>query len=373
MAEGSAASAGYKVKWVEAASLFTPICLQNQNGPCPLLAIANALFLRGDLDLKRGTTEISDEYLQSLMTEYLYRVNGSVKEGPEEWVANHQMNLADAVNMLPRLSHGMDVNVRFDAPDSFEFTREMSCFDLFRLRLLHGWLVHPQEEVLVRAMEGLSFNQLMDKLVAIASENSADRAGSSSETSRQQEAAILQTFLNDNAAQLTYHGLAELHTSVAEGEFFVFFRNNHFSTAMKRDGALYLLVSDQGYLAEPSVVWELLHGIGGESTFVDGNLREYAPSNASVPRNDGDRASRVSDAELVKQLKAQQRLSSGPREGETPDEALARKLQETELKRIQAAAQARAQNTGTPRRSQAAAAAAGGASPSPKLKDCSIQ
>lgn len=35
------------------------IALQNENGPCPLLAAANALIIRGDLSLGTSTTSIS--------------------------------------------------------------------------------------------------------------------------------------------------------------------------------------------------------------------------------------------------------------------------------------------------------------------------
>lgn len=35
-----------------------PILLQNENGPCPALALANTLFLRGSLELGAGATEV---------------------------------------------------------------------------------------------------------------------------------------------------------------------------------------------------------------------------------------------------------------------------------------------------------------------------
>ena len=35
------------------------IALQNENGPCPLLAAANALIIRGDLSLGTSATSIS--------------------------------------------------------------------------------------------------------------------------------------------------------------------------------------------------------------------------------------------------------------------------------------------------------------------------
>lgn len=37
--------------------------------------------------------------------------------------------------------------------------------------------------------------------------------------------------------------------------------------AKHKDGALYLLVTDQGYLREPGVVWERLSGIDGDTQF----------------------------------------------------------------------------------------------------------
>ena len=36
-----------------------PIALQNENGPCPLLACANALLLRGEIELPGGGGEVS--------------------------------------------------------------------------------------------------------------------------------------------------------------------------------------------------------------------------------------------------------------------------------------------------------------------------
>ena len=54
--------------------------------------------------------------------------------------------------------------------------------------------------------------------------------------------------------QLTYHGLAELSTTLKEGELAVFFRNNHFSTVHRSGGQLFLLVTDQGFLEKSSLV-----------------------------------------------------------------------------------------------------------------------
>ena len=52
--------------------------------------------------------------------------------------------------------------------------------------------------------------------------------------------------------------VAKLHRVTPERQLFVFFRNNHFSTLLKKNGELYLLVTDMGYLRESAVVWERL-------------------------------------------------------------------------------------------------------------------
>ena len=36
-----------------------PVLLQNENGPCPLLALVNVLLLRGALELGAGATEVA--------------------------------------------------------------------------------------------------------------------------------------------------------------------------------------------------------------------------------------------------------------------------------------------------------------------------
>ena len=55
-------------------------------------------------------------------------------------------------------------------------------------------------------------------------------------------ALICEEFLERTAAQLTYHGLSELVTSVKEDEMCVFFRNNHFSTLYKYKVSIAILL-----------------------------------------------------------------------------------------------------------------------------------
>jgi hypothetical protein len=94
----------------------------------------------------------------------------------------------------------------------------------------------------------------------------------------------LETFLDRSAAQFTRRGLLDARDAVKERELAVFFRNNHFCVVFRLNGALYSLVTDQGYLSEPDVVWETLceaerfsPGNAAEGTFADSNFAPFAP------------------------------------------------------------------------------------------------
>lgn len=48
----------------------------------------------------------------------------------------------------------------------FEFTPECIVFDLLSIGLYHGWLIDPQNTETVSAVGGLSYNQLVEKIIA---------------------------------------------------------------------------------------------------------------------------------------------------------------------------------------------------------------
>ena len=53
----------YHVKWIGWNKQKLPIITQNANGPCPMLAIANVLLLRGKMTLEEGAEIVSSEQL----------------------------------------------------------------------------------------------------------------------------------------------------------------------------------------------------------------------------------------------------------------------------------------------------------------------
>uniref|UniRef100_A0A8C6TW92 Ubiquitin carboxyl-terminal hydrolase n=1 Tax=Neogobius melanostomus TaxID=47308 RepID=A0A8C6TW92_9GOBI len=181
-----------------------------------------------------------------------------------EFQPTTQRNMSDAMAVLPKLSTGLDVNVRFTGVTDFEYTPECIVFDLLDIPLYHGWLLDPQSPETVAAVGKLSYNQLVEKIIDC--KHSADN-------NKVSEGLVAEQFLESTASQLSYHGLCELTTTAKEQEISVFFRNNHFSTMIKHQGHLYLLVTDQGFLSEERLVWESLHNVEGDGNFCDSHFR----------------------------------------------------------------------------------------------------
>lgn len=251
----------YCVKWIPWKGERTPIITQSTNGPCPLLAIMNILFLQWKVKLPPQKEVITSDELMTHLGNCLLSIKPQEKS--EGLQLNFQQNVDDAMTVLPKLATGLDVNVRFTGVSDFEYTPECSVFDLLGIPLYHGWLVDPQSSEAMNAVGKLSYNQLVEKIITCKH---------SSDPNLVTEGLIAEQFLETTAAQLTYHGLCELTAAAKEDELSVFFRNNHFSTMTKHKSHLYLLVTDQGFLQEEQVVWESLHNVDGDSCFCDSDF-----------------------------------------------------------------------------------------------------
>ncbi|XP_016425108.1 protein FAM63A-like [Sinocyclocheilus rhinocerous] len=131
------------------------------------------------------------------------------REKAEGMELNFQQNMSDTMAVLPKLSTGLDVNVRFTGVSDFEYTPECIVFDLLDILLYHGWLVDPQSPEVVSAVGKLSYNQLVEKIIDFKH---------STDSSQVSEGLIAEQFLESTATQLSYHGLCELNTTAKEGE-----------------------------------------------------------------------------------------------------------------------------------------------------------
>ncbi|XP_029702109.1 ubiquitin carboxyl-terminal hydrolase MINDY-2 isoform X2 [Takifugu rubripes] len=314
----------YHIKWIKWREENTPIITQNENGPCPLLAIMNVLLLAWKVKMPPMMEIITAEQLMEYLGDYILETKP--KEISEAQRLNYEQNMSDAMAVLHKLQTGLDVNVKFTGVRVFEYTPECIVFDLLDIPLYHGWLVDPQMRDIVKAVGNCSYNQLVEKIISCKQSDNSELAG---------EGIMAEQFLNSTATQLTYHGLCELTSTVQEGELCVFFRNNHFSTMIKFKGQLYLLVTDQGFLTEEKVVWESLHNVDGDGNFCDSEFRLRPPSDPeTVYRGQQDQI----DQDYLMALSLQQEQQSQDLQWEQLPEGisdleLAKKLQEEEDRR----------------------------------------
>eukprot|EP00882_Tetradesmus_deserticola_P022042 GHRQ01023923.1.p2 GENE.GHRQ01023923.1~~GHRQ01023923.1.p2 ORF type:complete len:194 (+),score=70.73 GHRQ01023923.1:291-872(+) len=133
----------YAVKRIEFFGRQVKICLQNNNGPCPLLAIANVLSLRNELKLPAGVRDITQSDLITCIVDLLLE-RSKAFEGSGTHAADYARNVSDVFPVLQKLTTGIDVNVKFHNAHAFEPTPEVAVFDLLGIPLVHGWLVDPQ-------------------------------------------------------------------------------------------------------------------------------------------------------------------------------------------------------------------------------------
>ena len=231
------------------------IILQSVNGPCPLIAIVNCLLLQHKLELPPATECITASSVCSLLGNYL--LDKAQQNTQEEH--HTEQYILDSLDRFVQIQTGIDVNVKFDSVEGFEYTPELSLFDLAQVSLVHGWVIDPQDTVLFELVADLSYNQLVEKTM--------DKS-CSTDTKEVSESFILRDHLE--SSQLTVHGICEINSSLNTGDIAVLFRNNHFSTITKQQERLFVLVTDIGWAEESKVIWETLDSTCNSSSFVDG-------------------------------------------------------------------------------------------------------
>uniref|UniRef100_A0A914UQZ2 Ubiquitin carboxyl-terminal hydrolase n=1 Tax=Plectus sambesii TaxID=2011161 RepID=A0A914UQZ2_9BILA len=262
----------YHVKWIDFYKTKTPIVTQNENGPCPMLAIMNVLLLRGQVDLPPEAEVVTGAQLIERLGDCILRL--APENLADQLRTDYEQNVSDAVAMLTKLMTGLDVNVKFTGISDFEYTSECVVFDLLGIPLYHGWLIDPQHVQLAELIGRRGYNQLVEMII---------ESSSSADPEKQTEAFLARSFLESSASQLTIHGLCELNLRLRDGELAVLFRNNHFATLLKHRDELFSLVTDQGFLQEAAVVWETLNSVDGDSHFVDAELHTSPLKTSPLP------------------------------------------------------------------------------------------
>lgn len=288
------------IRWEDARSkinpCYSPILTQNANGPCPLLALVNALSLSTPpelvtpfLDTLRTREQISlglllDAVFEELMSD---RRSGKRPDLPD---------VGELYSFLVTLHTGMNVNPRFVPPPSnkdhaantdyasgtFEHTREMRLYSAFEIPLIHGWIPHKHELAYI-AFERIAQSYEDAQNVQFEEDDLEQKqtAGdiNPDELNKLNDLKTIGQFFAYWPTQLTAHGLDVMNRTVAPGQICILFRNDHFSMLYKepRSSRLMTLVTDAGYATHDEIVWESLVDITGtKGEWFSGDFRSVS-------------------------------------------------------------------------------------------------
>ncbi|KAI1173033.1 hypothetical protein F4777DRAFT_478235 [Nemania sp. FL0916] len=285
----------------------SPILVQNANGPCPLVALVNALTLTTPADQSHSNLvdtlssreQISLSFLLEVVVDELMSFRHTETDPPLP-------DMSELYGFLQGLHTGMNVNPRFipnaeavaihkrkfpspahssdsvaDIPGTFEKTRDMELYATFRVPLIHGWLPLGDDMVLdalkSRASSYDDAQNLLFHEEELEDKLSNSQTGLTEEEQQlYQDLIIIKSFLASTATQLTPSGLDVITRSIGPGEISILFRNDHFSTLYRHPHSLQLftLVTDAGYFTHDEVVWESLVDVRGErAEFFSGDFR----------------------------------------------------------------------------------------------------
>ncbi|OTB01033.1 hypothetical protein M426DRAFT_75438 [Hypoxylon sp. CI-4A] len=372
----------------------SPVLVQNANGPCPLVALVNALTL--STPPKRANSSLVEALRSREQISLNFLLEAVIDELMTHRHTNSEVSLPDMSELyafLRGLHTGMNVNPRFIPtpetiaarkqapplhikpaeqedliPGTFEDTRDMKLYATFSIPLIHGWLPPKSDSVYE------SFNRQASSYDDVQSilfreeeldyKLSSDSGLTEQEQLLYQDIMIIKGFLLQFATQLTPWGLNVITKTIPPGDVSILFRNDHFSTLYRHPQTLklYTLVTDAGYYTHDEIVWESLVDVRGECTeFYSGDFRlvggpqqQQSSSNGSAPwYPDGGSSSNANQGEwqTVPNRRRTNR-NSGPAPGalaplspkheqEDRDLALALQLQEEEEERHRAEQAAR--------------------------------
>lgn len=268
----------FETKLIEFHNKSYKIILQDENGPCALVALVNLFILSPQYT--SHSKELT-KLVQDCKTVQLHDILEALADIAIKITTQDQNDKVDDIDklllMLPELHKGLNVNPKFNGGfgNNDQGTNEL--FDIFRVRLVHGWVMDPSYNDICN----ISYEEAQDILMR---EN--DSKGESKDTD-DMKTEIIQNFFNDNPTQLTTFGLSYLNETISDNEFTILFRNDHFSTLFKSNGILYTLVTDIGFKKYKEIVWQSLVTIdGSDNRFFDGNFNESQVEVTATTKND---------------------------------------------------------------------------------------
>ncbi|KAF2823682.1 hypothetical protein CC86DRAFT_354864 [Ophiobolus disseminans] len=284
----------------------SPILTQNLNGPCPLLALVNALVLSTPSGIETALVETLRTREQVSLGLLLDAVFDELMSGRRGTAAQELPDVSDLYKFLLALHTGLNVNPLFvpeteagngnamltSHPDGrtggFENTPDMKLYRTFNIPLLHGWLPEADSEAhaafnrVAKSYDTSQYVQFQEEEL-----DAKLQSGEPLTMDEQQmftDIHAIKEFLGQWPTQLTDHGLNVMRDSIQQGQVAILFRNDHFSTLFKdpRTDKLLTLVTDQGYSGHDEIVWESLVDVNGQgSELYSGDFRPVGNNSMS--------------------------------------------------------------------------------------------
>lgn len=272
----------------------SPILTQNLNGPCPLLALVNALVLSTPPGLETALIETLRTRETVSLGLLLDAVFDELMSGRRGNAAQALPDVSELYKFLLALHTGLNVNPMF-VPDThavsgiaaltnraggFEDTQDMKLYRTFDIPLMHGWLPEAGSEAYA-AFDRVAKSYETSQYVQFQEEELDAKLQSGEPLSAEEQQMFtdihaIKEFLGRWPTQLTDHGLKVIRDNLQRGQVAILFRNDHFSTLCKdpRTDQLVSLVTDQGYSTHDEIVWESLTDVNGQgSQLFSGDFR----------------------------------------------------------------------------------------------------
>lgn len=299
------------IRWYDMKARHTrisPILTQNDNGPCPLLALVNALVLTTPANQGTaliGTLFNKEQVSLGLLLDAVFDELTSGRRGD---TAHELPDIGQLYSFLITLHTGMTVNPRFVEaedtitspprahPGTFEMTKEMRLYSTFDIPLIHGWIPSPTDSA-KGAFERQKVAQTYEDAQNMQFHAEELEAKFHSEGLSDEEQDIftdviaIKEFLTTYPTQLSDYGLETMKQWIQPGQVVILFRNDHFSTLYKQPdtGRLLTLVTDAGYATHDEIVWESLADVNGMySELFSGDFRSVDNTAGRVSTNPED-------------------------------------------------------------------------------------
>lgn len=353
----------------------TPILVQNANGPCPLMALVNALTLTtpvgADDAVLVNTLKTREQISLDLLLDAVFdELMSERRTAPDQSLPD----VTELYSFLKGLHTGMNVNPRFIPteetevafkrtslthlhpaergnliPGTFEDTKEMAFYRIFQVPLIHGWLP-PRDDPVYESLKRHAESYEDAQNILFREEELEDKlegAGlSGEEQAIYHDIVAIKSFLYSAATQLTSWGLEVITKAMRPGTVAILFRNDHFSTLYRHPQTLqiFALVTDAGYAGHQEVVWESLADVNGErSEFFSVDFRVVGgpaqTENYTAPPSSAAASNAQEDWTTVQKKRGKSKSHPdtdtplSPVEQEDRDLALALQLQEEEDQR----------------------------------------